>query len=75
MTASFSVNYLCGDANNDDNVDILDIVFLINYKYKSGPEPIPLNAADVNSDELVNILDIVYLINYKYKGGPLPDCI
>jgi len=30
---------VCGDANNDGNVDILDIVYLINYKYKAGPEP------------------------------------
>ena len=53
---------------------MLDIVFLINYKYKSGPAPDPLESADVNHDLDINILDIVYLINYKYKGGPEPDC-
>jgi len=64
----------CGDVNNDSNVDILDIVYLINYKYKSGPEPISMQSADVNADGNVDILDIVYLINYKYKSGPVPDC-
>jgi hypothetical protein len=30
-----------GDVNCDEDVNILDIVHLINYKYKSGPEPCP----------------------------------
>jgi hypothetical protein len=67
-------DWVCGDANDDEDVNILDIVYLINYKYKGGPAPDPLEAADVNSDLDINILDIVYLINYKYKSGPAPDC-
>jgi len=47
---------------------------MINYKYKSGPAPNPLEAADVDGISPVNILDIVYLINYKYKSGPAPAC-
>ncbi len=68
-------DYICGDGDGDLLVNILDIVYLINYKYKSGPAPDPLESADVNSDILVNILDIVYLINYKYKSGPDPECV
>ncbi len=33
------VSRLCGDVNNDDLVNILDIVYTINFKYKEGPEP------------------------------------
>jgi hypothetical protein len=70
--------FICGDVNDDTKVDILDIVFLINYKYKDGEAPEPLRSGDVNShvlpDGKVDILDIVYLINYKYKDGPEPDC-
>ncbi len=67
-------DYICGDADGDRLVNILDIVCLLNYKYKSGPAPDPLESTDVNSDTLVNILDIVYLINFKYKAGPEPEC-
>ncbi len=33
---------LNGDVNCDENVDILDIVHLINYKYKEGESPCPI---------------------------------
>jgi hypothetical protein len=63
-----------GEANETPPVNILDIVYLINFKYKSGPSPVPyaLCNGDPNTDCTVNILDIVYLINFKYKTGPAP---
>ena len=67
-------DYLCGDPNGDQVIDILDIVYLIDYKYKGGPEPVNMDMADVDNDSQINILDIVYLINYKYKSGPDPSC-
>ncbi len=66
--------YMCGDPNGDLKVNILDIVFLINAKYKDGPGPGPLEISDVNNDGTVNILDIVRMINFKYKDGPILNC-
>ncbi len=66
---------IAGDANNDYNVNILDVVFLINYKYKAGDEPICLHQGDTNTNTLIDILDIVYLITFKYKSGPPPGCL
>jgi len=66
--------YVCGDANGDESVNILDITFLINYLYKDGPAPDPWEKVDVNGTGDVNILDITYLINYLYKDGPAPQC-
>jgi len=67
-------HFVCGDLNDDSLVNIVDIIKLINYKYKEGSAPVPLKSADVNHDGVVNLLDIVFLINYKYKEGPEPDC-
>ncbi|MCP4632463.1 MAG: hypothetical protein GY855_06015, partial [candidate division Zixibacteria bacterium] len=66
--------FICGDANGDEDVNILDIVLLINYKYKNGTEPSILSSADVNKDFNIDILDIVLLINSEYKNGVEPDC-
>jgi hypothetical protein len=65
-------HFVNGDADRDATVNILDIVFIINYLYKSGDEPWPIVAADANCNGEINILDVVYLINYKYKNGPEP---
>jgi len=65
---------LCGDVDQTETVNILDIVFLINYKYKEGDTPFNLSIANVDCKSPVNILDIVHLINYKYKSGPRPNC-
>ena len=67
-------DFICGDFDGDTNINILDIVYLINFLYKSGPAPNPLDKMDVNHDAGVNILDIVYLINNIYKNGPDPEC-
>ena len=61
-----------GDVNGDQVVDLADIVFLINYLFKAGPAPDPLERGDLNHDGEITLADIVYLINYLYKEGPPP---
>jgi len=71
---SFSPEFTCGDADNSTIVNLLDIIYIINYLYRDGPAPDSPGSADVNGDGSLNILDATYLINYLYKGGPEPDC-
>jgi len=66
------VDFLRGDANSDMELNMLDIMFLINFLYKGGQEPASLESADVNFDSLINLLDPTYLINFFYKQGPPP---
>ena len=71
-------HFVNGDVDRDGIVNILDIVYLINCKYKEGPCPEPPIIGDVDDcvdPYTINILDIVYLINYKYKNGPEPCAI
>ncbi|MCK4403613.1 MAG: dockerin type I repeat-containing protein [candidate division Zixibacteria bacterium] len=63
-----------GDANADGVINLGDIVYLINYLYRAGLEPCPVEAGDVNCDGIVQLGDIVYLINYVFKDGPPPAC-
>jgi len=68
------IEMVCGDADGNDAVNLLDVTFLINYLYKDGPAPDPIEAADADGSGTVNILDVTFLINYLYKSGPAPEC-
>ncbi len=63
-----------GDANRDGQITVSDVIFLINYFFKSGFSPIPLIAGDANCDGEVTVSDVIYLINYLFKSGPPPPC-
>ncbi|MBD3217026.1 MAG: hypothetical protein GF310_02030 [candidate division Zixibacteria bacterium] len=66
----------CGDANDDNAVNVSDAVWIINYVFISGAQPQPVLACgDANSDGAVNVSDAVWLINYVFIGGNAPyDC-
>jgi hypothetical protein len=61
-----------GDANADGNTTIADVVYIINYLFRSGPEPIPLETGDVDGNNEATITDAVYLVNYLFKSGTPP---
>jgi Dockerin type I domain len=66
----------CGDANNDQAVNISDAVWIINYVFVGGDPPQPnLACGDANGDGQVNVSDAVWIINYVFVGGDPPgDC-
>ena len=56
--------YIPGDANDDENVDILDIVITISHILgQQTLEGGAFYAADMNSDGIINIQDIILIIN------------
>jgi hypothetical protein len=73
--------YLHGDVNRDGKKTVSDVVFLINYLFKGGPAPVPLDLGDCNFCEQnppvqpgnPTVADVVYLVNYLFKAG-LPPC-
>jgi subtilisin family serine protease len=71
LALASNYTYVYGDANGDGVVNAVDLVYLLNYLFLSGPPPDPLSASDPNGDCVINIADIVYLSNYLYCGGPI----
>ncbi|OGC77513.1 MAG: hypothetical protein A2145_00320 [candidate division Zixibacteria bacterium RBG_16_40_9] len=61
-----------GDANLDGNVQLADIIYLVNYIFKSGSLPDPPAFGDTNCDGKLNLSDIIYLVNFIFKGGASP---
>jgi rhodanese-related sulfurtransferase len=63
-----------GDANGDWTIDLGDVIYVINYLFKGGSAPVPLEVADFNCDGSVELGDVIYLLNYLFKDGPPPGC-
>ena len=56
----FDSQYVLGDVNGDESIDILDVVISVNIVLGAADSN---PAADINSDGIINILDIISLIN------------
>ncbi|MFQ5653263.1 MAG: hypothetical protein ACE5GW_00855 [Planctomycetota bacterium] len=65
--------FVRGDANNDMELDIADIVWILNYLFQDGPPPPCMDAADTNSDGFVNVADAVYMAGYLFLDGLPPE--
>ncbi len=63
---------MCGDAGNDKAVNVSDAVYIINFVFIDGQQPIPYEAGDANCDGVVNVSDAVWIINYVFISGNEP---
>jgi hypothetical protein len=63
-----------GDSNGDSLLSIGDLVYLVNYLFKGGSPPTPLQAGDLNCDSKTSLTELFYLINFFFKSGP-PPCL
>jgi hypothetical protein len=71
---SVFIDFVRGDANADGVINVADVVYLVNFLYRNGDPPRPMEAGDANCDGIVNVADVVYLVNYLYRGGDPPGC-
>ncbi len=61
-----------GDANNDGEVLLSDIVAIINVIFRGQVLPPPACRPDANGDGRILLTDVIYLINNIFRAGPLP---
>ena len=57
------IDFLHGDVNKDNAVNIADVTALIDYLLGGDESNINVDAADVNGDSAVNIADVTALID------------
>jgi len=70
---SSCLNCVRGDTNNDNNLNILDLTFLVDVIFRGGPPAECPEEADINNDEIPsNILDLTFIVDYIFRGGQTP---
>jgi hypothetical protein len=61
-----------GDMNRDGLVRLGDVIFLVNFLMKNGPQPSPLAMADTDGSCNLSLSDVIYLVNFVSGRGPQP---
>jgi hypothetical protein len=70
----YSLGFMArADCNHNGYADIFDVLYLIDFVYSGGPQPVPLwEVGDLNCSGGIDILDISIIIDYVLKGGATP---
>ena len=63
---------LCGDVNGSGDINLVDVVYMLNYIFRHGAPPQDTRGGDIDCDLRITIADVVYLINYTFRAGPKP---
>lgn len=75
---------LSGDINSSGTITSSDLIYCINYIFRSGPAPQPCPAnGDVTCTGTVTVSDVIHYLNYlflggggvAFKGGGDPPCL
>ena len=79
LNAVVTIDFVRGDANGDERVNIADGIWIIYELFLSGPVSTCPIARDANGDSQVDTADAIYVIHYHLLDGPqpaapFPDC-
>ena len=74
LTIEINPAFVCGDADDDGAVNLVDILLIIGYVYNDGEPPVYLNAADVDSSGAIDLIDILAIIGVVYNETGVLTC-
>ena len=65
--------WIRGDVNKDCELTAGDVIYLVNYVFKTGPTPIPEEeVGNTNCQGRVTAADIIALVQVVFKSADLP---
>lgn len=60
------------DGSPDNQIDISDLVFLVDFMYLNGPSPICPEEADVDGSGINDISDLTFMVDFVFRNGLPP---
>lgn len=68
--------FVCGDVNNDGSFQgVIELNYLVNYIFRSGPVPPDLRPADLDGNPgFQSLLELNYLVNFIFRSGSPVSC-
>lgn len=64
--------YRRGDATDDGSVNLVDVIFVLEYLFSQGPLAGCPDAADADASGSLSLTDPIYLLTYLFQQGPTP---
>ena len=68
------VGWICGDVDDNLDINVADLVFLVDYLFKGGAAPTAYESGNVDGIGEINVADLTYFVDYIFKGGSAPIC-
>lgn len=65
-------NFVRGDANVDESVDLSDGVLVLRYLFGGGPQLACLDSGDADDSGNIDLSDAIYEFSYLFLGGSPP---
>ena len=64
LILDFCSDWILGDINNDNSINVLDVVLMVNFILDvNQPDECSSIVSDFNNDGLINVLDVIQLVN------------
>lgn len=60
------------DGDPDDRTDIMDLIYLVEWMWGNGPQPLCMEEADADGNGQTDAMDLVYLVAWFWESGPEP---
>ncbi len=67
-------DWLCGDVDNNGEITISDLTYLIDFLFRGGDPPDFPDAADMDGQAGISIADVSYLVDFLFRGSDEPVC-
>ncbi len=62
-----------GDVDYDKRVNVVDMTYLVDFLFRTGPMPQPeMIVGDLDCNLAVNVADLTYFVDYMFRNGPIP---